>query len=91
MLGLGIVGIAVLALLLLTASGSRSSPGTTRSLALSWTIDVVEVIQVGVGILIIGALLWSLLRRRPRQEERSRRRSSTQERPAWAVLRRSRP
>ena len=78
----GLVGIAtaVLGLLILSAVGARSLPGTTRSLALSWTVDVIQIIQVGLGVLIIGAILWGLVAQRrgkdgQRTKERSRRKS----------------
>jgi hypothetical protein len=81
------VGAAVFALLLITAIGSQSLPGTTRSLSLSWTIDVIEVVQVGAGVLIIGAILWSLIAsRRQRDEDRPPRRAPGGKRPVWAVL-----
>ena len=53
MLSLGVIGLAVLGLLTLTAVGARSLPGTTRSLALSWTVDVIQVIQIGIGLVIV--------------------------------------
>ena len=84
-LGLGAIGVAVLSLLMLTAVGSRSLPGTTRSLALSWTIDVIEVIQIGVGVLILGAILWSLVRRRG-DKDRPMRKAAPRRQSAWAVL-----
>ncbi len=78
----GLVGIAtaVLGLLILSAVGARSLPGTTRSLALSWTVDVIQIIQVGLGVLIIAAILWGLVAQRrgkdgQRTKERSRRKS----------------
>jgi len=79
----GLVGIAtaVLGLLILSAVGARSLPGTTRSLALSWTVDVIQIIQVGLGVLIIGAILWGLVAQRrgggeeQRTKERPRRKS----------------
>ena len=73
----GLVGIAtaVLGLLILSAVGARSLPGTTRSLALSWTVDVIQIIQVGLGILIIGAILWGLVaQRRGKDEQRTKER-----------------
>jgi Domain of unknown function (DUF4129) len=84
---LAAVGAAVFALLLLAAIGSGSEPGTTRSLRLSWTVDVIEWIQVGVGILIVAAILLSLVAgRREREEDRPRRQVPNRKRPAWAVL-----
>ena len=79
----GLVGIAtaVLGLLILSAVGARSLPGTTRSLALSWTVDVIQIIQVGLGVLIIAAILWGLVAQRrgggeeQRTKERPRRKS----------------
>lgn len=86
-LGLSAVGAAVLSLLMLTAVGARNLPGTTRSLALSWTIDVIQVIQVAVGLVIIGAILWSLIAgRRRRDDDEPRRKASARKQPAWAVL-----
>lgn len=86
-MALAAVGAAVFALLVLAAGGSRTLPGTTRSLSLSWTFDVVAVIQVGIGVLIIGAILWSLIAsRRQREEQPSRRRAPRRRRPPWAVL-----
>lgn len=75
----GIVGVAtaVLGLLILSAVGARSQPGTTRSLALSWTVDVIQIIQVGLGALIIAAILWGLVAQRRGKEEEQR----TKERP----------
>lgn len=69
MLGLTVIGLAVLGLLTLTAVGARSLPGTTRSLALSWTVDVIQVIQVGIGLVIIGAIIWGLVSSQRGQEE----------------------
>jgi uncharacterized membrane protein YidH (DUF202 family) len=69
MLSLGVIGLAVLGLLTLTAVGARSLPGTTRSLALSWTVDVVQVIQVGIGLVIIGAIIWGLVSSQRDREE----------------------
>ncbi len=88
MASLAVVGIAVLALLTLTAVGARDLPGTTRSLALSWTVDVIQVIQIGVGVLIVGALLWGLLhaRRGATEERPKRRRSRPRRQSALAVL-----
>ncbi len=83
--GLGAIGVAVLSLLMLTAVGARSLPGTTRSLALSWTIDVIEVLQIGVGVVILGAILWSLVRRRS-GDERPERKALPRRQSAWAVL-----
>lgn len=86
-MALAAVGAAVFALLLITAVGSQSLPGTTRSLALSWTVNVLEVLQIGVGVLIVGAIVWSVLAaRRERDEERPARRAPRRKRPAWAVL-----
>ena len=78
--GLAGIATAVLGLLILSAVGARSLPGTTRSLALSWTVDVIQIIQVGLGVLIIAAILWGLVAQRrgkdgQRTKERSRRKS----------------
>ena len=83
--GLGAIGVAVFSLLMLTAVGARSLPGTTRSLALSWTIDVIEVLQIGVGVVILGAILWSLVRRRT-SDNRPKRKAPPRRQSAWAVL-----
>jgi hypothetical protein len=69
MLGLALIGLAVLGLLTLTAVGARSLPGTTRSLALSWTVDVIQVIQIGIGLVIIGAIIWGLVSSQRGHEE----------------------
>jgi hypothetical protein len=80
MLSLGVIGLAVLGLLTLTAVGARSLPGTTRSLALSWTVDVVQVIQVGIGLVIIGAIIWGLVSSRRDREEDEPRKWTTRKR-----------
>jgi Domain of unknown function (DUF4129) len=86
-MALAAVGVAVFALLLITAVGSQSLPGTTRSLSLSWTVDVIEILQVGAGLLIVGAILWSVIAgRRQREEDRPLRQAPQRKRPAWAVL-----
>lgn len=86
-LGLAAIGLAVFGLLTLTALGSRSLPGTTRSVALSWTVDVIEVIKIGVGVIIIGAVVWGLITsRRDKDETKKRRKGPRQRRSPLAVL-----
>jgi hypothetical protein len=77
LLGLAVLGLAVFGLLTLTAVGARSLPGTTRSLALSWTVDVIQVIQIGIGLVIIAAIIWGLVSSRRGQEEGTPKKKTT--------------
>ncbi|GMQ85149.1 MAG: hypothetical protein BMS9Abin07_0714 [Acidimicrobiia bacterium] len=83
--GLVGVAIAVLVLSILSAVGARSLPGTTRSLALSWTVDVIQIMQVGIGVLIIAAILWGVVAQR-RNDEKQQRRELPRRRSSVAVL-----
>jgi len=87
-LGLATIGLAVFGLLTLTALGSRSLPGTTRSVALSWTVDVIEVIQVAIGVIIVAAVIWSLIavRRNRDKEKKPQRKSLPRRQSSLAVL-----
>lgn len=87
-LSLAVIGLAVLGLLTLTAVGARSLPGTTRSLALSWTVDVIQAIQIGIGLVIIGAIIWGLVSsRRGHEEDEPKRKKTTLKRQSpLAVL-----
>ena len=86
-LGLATVGLAVFGLLTLTALGSRSLPGTTRSVALSWTVDVIEMIQVAIGVAIIAAVILSLIAsRRNKDEEKLQKKSPPRHQPWFVVL-----
>jgi Domain of unknown function (DUF4129) len=85
--GLVVIGIAVLGLLTLTAVGARSLPGTTRSVALSWTIDAIQIIQVAVGVLIVAAIVWSLINtRRDDVEDKPRRKAPPRRKSGLAIL-----
>lgn len=87
-LGLATIGLAVFGLLTLTALGSRSLPGTTRSVALSWTVDVIEMIQVAIGVTIVAAVVWSLIAswRIKHEEDKPQRKSLPRRQSSLAVL-----
>jgi uncharacterized BrkB/YihY/UPF0761 family membrane protein len=87
LLSLAVIGLAVLGLLTLTAVGARSLPGTTRSLALSWTVDVIQVIQIGIGLVIIAAIIWGLVSsRRGREEDMPKRKTTLKRQSPLAVF-----
>ena len=86
-LGLGTIGVAVFGLLTLTAISSRSLPGTTRSVALSWTVDVIEVIKVAVGVMILAAVVLSVISsRRNKEKDKAQKKAPPRRQSALAVL-----
>ncbi len=68
-----VVAVSVVALLTIGALAARGIPGTTRSSQLSVTLDVLEVLRIGTGIVVIGVLVWLLVVGRNRGGEKRKR------------------
>lgn len=87
MIGLGAVGLAVFGLLVLTAVGAGSAPGTTRTVELAWSIDIGQIISTGIGILIIAAILIPLISgRRQENSQKKRKGGGRRQSPIIVIL-----